>query len=146
MKKLLILGGLIFVGTAGWSVGRSLSSDALSMAVGILLGVLAGLPTALLVLASRRRDDDRRVPSSSARGQGQSYGQLPPGYPPQGYPPPGYGQPQPPMIVFAGQQPPQLPAANGYAAPGYPAGQEAWPTERESRRFRVVGEEDGFLE
>ena len=142
MKRLLILAGLVFVGAAGWSVGASLSSDALSMAVGILLGVLAGLPTALLVLASgRRREEDGREQRLSARGQSQSYGQLSPGYSP-----PGYGQPQPPMIVFAGQQQPQLPPASGYAAPGFRAQEEAWAGERESRRFRVVGEEDGFVE
>ena len=142
MKKLLILGGLLFIGAAGWSVGASLSSDALSMAVGILLGVLAGLPTALLVLtSSRRHDEDRREQRSSARGQSQPYGQLPPGYPPQGY-----AQPQPPMIVFAGQQQPQLPPASGYPAPGFRTQEEAWAGERESRRFRVVGEEDGFVQ
>lgn len=140
MKKLFILAGLVFIGTAGWSVGASLSSDALSMAVGILLGVLAGLPTALLVLASRRRDEGTRDSMPSARRQGQPYGHLPPGYPSQGY-----AQPQPPMIVFAGQQP-QLPPASGYPAPSFRTQEEAWAGERESRRFRVVGEEDGFLE
>ncbi len=141
MKKLLILAGLVFIGVAGWSVGASLSSDALSMAVGILLGVLAGLPTALLVLASaRRREEDGRGRASTC-GQSRLDGQLPPGYPQQGY-----GQPQPPMIIFAGQPQPQLPSAAGYSVRGYPSGQETWMGERESRRFRVVGEEDSFVE
>ena len=59
MKKVLLLIVLVFVGTAGWRIGNSLSSDAISMAVGIFFGVLAGIPTALLVLASDRHKAER---------------------------------------------------------------------------------------
>lgn len=49
---------LIFVGGVGWRIGGSLSSDAFGMAIGILFGIMAGIPTALLVLASEHRHED----------------------------------------------------------------------------------------
>ena len=55
MKKIALLLLVAFVAAAGWSIGSQLSSDALGMSVGILLGVLAGLPVALLVIAAGRR-------------------------------------------------------------------------------------------
>lgn len=59
---------LVFVGTAGWRIGEALSPDALSMAVGVLFGVMAGVPTALLVMAgNRRRDNDERREESRPR-------------------------------------------------------------------------------
>jgi hypothetical protein len=59
MKKMIGLIILIFVGTAGWRIGNNLSSEAISMAVGIFFGVLAGIPTALLVLAADRHKSAR---------------------------------------------------------------------------------------
>ncbi len=61
MKKLIILGALVFVVASVWSVSGALSSDALSMGVGVLLGALMGLPFVLMVLVSGQRgftDDD----------------------------------------------------------------------------------------
>ena len=55
MKKIALLLVVDFVAAGGWSIGSRLSSDALGMGVGILLGVLAGLPTALLVIAAGQR-------------------------------------------------------------------------------------------
>ena len=52
MKRLFGLIVLVFIGAAGWRVGSGLSSDAVSMAVGIFFGILAGIPAALLVLAA----------------------------------------------------------------------------------------------
>jgi len=45
---------LIGVGVGAWQIGEKLSSDAVSMAVGVLFGILAGIPTALLVLVGNR--------------------------------------------------------------------------------------------
>ncbi|HRW04459.1 MAG TPA: hypothetical protein P5121_05170 [Caldilineaceae bacterium] len=44
-------------------LGASLSPDSIGMILGVLMGVLAGLPLALLVLASNRR---RAAPGSQA--------------------------------------------------------------------------------
>ena len=81
MKKIVVLLLLAFVGAAGWNIGNQLSSDALGMSVGILLGVLAGLPVALLVIAAGRRSE-RYEPD----------------------PEPYYPQPQAPVIMLMGGQ------------------------------------------
>ena len=76
MKKIVVLLLLAFVGAAGWSVGNQLSSDALGMSVGILLGVLAGLPVALLVIAAGRRSE-RYEPDPDPRYYPQQQPQAP---------------------------------------------------------------------
>jgi hypothetical protein len=50
----VIAGGIVFAALA-WLLGSRLSADALGMAVGLVFGVLACIPTALLVLATERR-------------------------------------------------------------------------------------------
>ena len=63
MKRLFIFGCVVFFALVAWRIGSQLSADAIGMAVGLLFGVLAGIPAALLVLASnRRREMDRRSP------------------------------------------------------------------------------------
>lgn len=73
MKYIAMVVGLCILGWMTWRLGSSLSSDALGMAVGVLFGVLAGIPSALLVLASGHRqarresgyyDDDDDMPPS----------------------------------------------------------------------------------
>lgn len=49
MKHVVGLTVVIFVGILAWRVGGNMSSNSLSMAVGVLFGMLAGIPTALLV-------------------------------------------------------------------------------------------------
>ncbi|MEZ4636666.1 MAG: hypothetical protein R2856_17175 [Caldilineaceae bacterium] len=97
MKKLLILALILFCAAAGWSVGQRLSSDALSMAIGILFGILAGIPAALLVMAAGRRGE--RTPEPPKR-MPQEYGggfQAPVIVvsPPGAQYPQGYGQQSP---------------------------------------------------
>ncbi len=160
MKRMIVLGGLIFVSVATWRIGNRLSADAIGMALGVLFGVLAGLPVALLVLASNRRRDRREEedPYTSQHGaQGRQRG-LPPGY---GYPMP---MQQPPVIVLAGhpgmmaqgnqngynngygyeqpygQQQRMLPGPQGMMGQGM--GQEMPP----ERRFKVVGETEEWIE
>ena len=50
-------GGAIFTAFA-WRISELLSPDAIGMAIGLTFGVLAGVPTAALVLLARRRDDE----------------------------------------------------------------------------------------
>ncbi len=67
MRQFAMVVVLVILGGLTWRLGTSLSSDALGMAVGVVFGVLAGVPSALLVLASSRRqerdddDDDPRT-------------------------------------------------------------------------------------
>lgn len=58
MKNLIVLGLALLVGGAIWKVAETLSPDALGLAIGVVFGVLAGLPTALLVLAGNRRREN----------------------------------------------------------------------------------------
>lgn len=62
MKRVMGLGTLVVVGAIGWKVAGSLGSDALGMAVGVLFGILAGIPTALLMLASNNRRQPETLP------------------------------------------------------------------------------------
>ena len=107
MKRWLGLAALVFVATAGWRIGETLSPDALSMAVGILFGVLAGVPTALLVMAGSQRREAAERPRQPER----SYPPRPDGM--------AYFPPPPPVIVVA----PQAlgpGGGGGGAAPGAP--------------------------
>src|SRR5215210_2471314 len=113
MKQYVGLAALIFVGIAAWRIAGQLSADALGMAVGVLFGVMAGVPTALMVMASGRRREAEEETSSRRRQQQpqgmqhniqhgiqqQGMPQHPAYY--QGYGPGGY-PPQPPVIVLAG--------------------------------------------
>ncbi len=146
MKRWIGLALLIFVGTAGWRVGESLSSDALSMAVGVLFGVMAGVPTALLVMAGGRRRNaeespgrDRHAGSTAINGWNAPYASQPYAQQyPQHYAPP-YAQ-QPPIIVVAGPQ--------GFGgAPQSATADGGWfPQERPARHFTVVGEYEELVE
>lgn len=123
MKRLLLMIIFVFVGIAAWRIGDSLSSDAVGLAVGVVFGVMAGLPTALLVLAgNRRRGEDRE--ERHAR-------EVPAPY--------GYGG-QPPVIVLAGsglQPQASLPEQNSHQLG---AGERA---PRPERQFRFVGAPEG---
>jgi preprotein translocase subunit SecY len=88
LKQVIVVGVLVLGGMFAWLLGSKLSSDALGMGVGVIFGVLAGVPTALLVMASQQRqqrrpydDDDDYHPAP--------YGRLPD------------RQYQPPVIVLA---------------------------------------------
>lgn len=54
MKWVLAMVGLVVVGVFGWRTGTIVSSDAVAMVVGFTFGALAGVPTALLVMAMMR--------------------------------------------------------------------------------------------
>ena len=56
MKKFMAIAALIFIGVLAWKVGERLSHDALTMALGMLFGVMAGVPAALMVIAAQRRE------------------------------------------------------------------------------------------
>lgn len=57
LRSLFFLGLFLFV-VLVWKSFSVLSSDAVGMAIGVLFGVLAGVPSALLVLASDRKRSD----------------------------------------------------------------------------------------
>lgn len=127
MKKFFIVAVLLFCAALGWGVGQRLSSDALSMAIGVIFGILAGIPAALLVMAATRRSE--RSPETQRRTEGVPGGNSyqPPVIvvsPPMGGYPGGYGQPAPKEV-------------HGYlpATPSFVDGHGR-------REFRVVGSEE----
>ena len=150
MKQLAAVTALMIAGVLAWLFASRLSADALGMAVGLLFGVLAGVPTALLVLASsrrRRHEDDEDDDETAPQGYGQSgYGQR------------AFGQPfpyQPPVIVLAAPQAapapaPQWPHPQTVDSVGYPVRQAlpgpGAPAASGGRVFKVVGEKEEFLD
>ena len=112
MKKLVVLLLALFVLAAGYSIGSQFDPETLALAVGILLGALAGIPVALIVVAAGRRDRDRDPDPEPDFGGYE-------GYPAYNMPRRGrrsLPQPQAPVIILAGngqpmqtqQGPPQL--------------------------------------
>ncbi len=126
MKRLILILLVAFVAFVGWRITESISSDALGLAIGVVFGVLAGLPTALLVLASNRRRDHE----GNGRRQ-QPNGQM------------AYGHQAPVIVLAAPSMHPQQTFADPHAGQGQAATQQAWPQPRE-RRFQFIGgEQDG---
>ena len=124
MKRFLALVVLVVAGVATWQIGSKLSADAIGMGVGILFGVMAGIPTALLLLASQRRTAVERA------------GRL-------DTPEPRYPQ-QPPVIVLTGGQGQAPPAYTPYGGrQGYaPALPDSYECEQWPQRGRIVRYED----
>ena len=132
----------------------SLSSDARGLAIGVLFAVLAGVPSALLVLASSRRqedDDDLKEwgnVDDFREWQRQQQGER--ALPPYPY--------QPPVIVLAAPvEQPQV--VNNYtdnrsvtihqpvsSVPSIYDRQRQVAAERSGRVFRVVGEREEWTE
>jgi hypothetical protein len=170
MKQLAVVTILVVGSILAWIFGSRLSADAVGMAVGLLFGVLAGIPTALLVLASgrRRRSDVEEEDEEEGAYERGGYGAG--GYGRQrALPQQPYGY-QPPVIVLAAPQaaPPQWSQgqpqgypqgyAQGHAQPypqtvdsvGYPVRQAlpgpGAPGTPGGRVFKVVGEREETLD
>jgi hypothetical protein len=150
MRQYVGLAALIFVGIAAWRIAGQLSADAIGMAVGVLFGVMAGVPMALMVMASgRRRAAEEEESTSRRRQQPQHTAQHPPYY--NGGYGPGYA-PQPPVIVLAGPGMGQPGYPQGYPQ-GYgdPYGQQRMralpaPEAVDVRQFKVVGEKEEWID
>jgi hypothetical protein len=138
MRRFIMLAILVMLGVFAWRLGESLSSDALGMAVGMVFGILAGIPAALLVLAtsSRRRHEEEEARAERYDRYQQRHDRQLPAYP--------Y---QPPVIVVAGGGQAQQPGAPMGSAPYYVPSQPAqWEPPRSERRFKVVGEREEWIE
>lgn len=57
MRKLIGALVLIVVAVAGWVLGGMLSSNALLLALGVVLGLMGGIPAMLIVLAKPQRHE-----------------------------------------------------------------------------------------
>jgi hypothetical protein len=96
VKQLIALLAVAFVVTLGVVVGTRMSSDAIAVLVGVIAGVAASIPCALLLLAvTRRRQPEDQEPYTTVSGPypdhlGNRYGSS-------------YeGCPSPPVIIVTG--------------------------------------------
>jgi hypothetical protein len=105
--------GLVFAVTLAIIVGKQMTTEAMAVVIGVVCGVLAGIPTSVLLLVALNRRDSLRSREQAAR-------QAPANYPP--------------VVVIQGGA--QLPAMQG----GYWPAPNAAPLV--SRQFHVVGDEE----
>jgi hypothetical protein len=122
IRQLVTLLAVAFVVTLGVVVGTRMSSDAIAVLVGVIAGVAASIPCALLLMAvTRRQEPQEDSPYEGAR-----------------YDDPRYRQAPPVIVVTPGAAPQQLPyGAPPYGAPfGLP---ELGAGQGGRRQFRVMG-------
>lgn len=55
MKQFIGIGFLIFITVTGWKLGEHMSSDAVGMALGVIFGLIAGIPAALIALVANNQ-------------------------------------------------------------------------------------------
>ncbi len=70
MKRSLFIMGVVFAITLAVVFGSRVSADALAVIVGVILGILAGIPTTLLVifiLTRQRQTLERGLPQTPAQ-------------------------------------------------------------------------------
>jgi len=120
MRRLILILGLVFVVTLAVVVGNRMSADAMAVVVGVTCGVLASIPTSLLVMwASGRRID----PGACREGRVCDAG---------------LGSQYPPVVVVN--------SGEGYSRPSpgvFPYGMEQGGLLSASPRdFKVVGDPD----
>ena len=133
MKRLIGLTILVAGVVLAVMIGQRMSSDAMAVAIGVVFGVAASIPTSLLVVAATRsrREEGYRPPRDELRS--------PPPAAPQIY------------VVQPGTQPGQgnLPwLANGMQGqwPGVPGSGGLYAAGQPPRRFKLVGEDERWLE
>jgi len=88
MKKVAIIAVIAFAVTLAVIIGKRMSTDAMAVVIGVACGVVASIPTSLLILAVSNRRDEQEV-----RRRGE--------YPPVVIVNPGNNQPrylQPPFL------------------------------------------------
>jgi hypothetical protein len=128
MKQFVAVAVVVIGSVAVWRLGSQLSADAVGMAIGIILGVLAGIPASLLILAGSRRRNEREEPR---------WEREPPERMPHAY--------QPPVIVLASSPQPAQPPMIA-PAPSPSQAVDHWPQRSTARQFRIVGEQEHWME
>jgi len=113
-------------------IGQRMSTDAMAVVVGVAVGVMASIPTSLLVMAAMRRAQ----PGYTRPERDERPSVAPPPAQPQIYivnPGAGPGQPAAPWLTGGVQA--QLPPPAGYP----------WTPET-NRRYKVVGQDERWLD
>lgn len=73
MKSVMALCIVAFCAGLGVIVGQRMSSEAMAVVVGVVCGVLASIPTSVLLLVAMRARDRRSAQSQPAQQQPQTY-------------------------------------------------------------------------
>jgi len=73
MRGFIALCIIAFCAGLGVMVGQRMSSEAMAVVIGVVCGVLAGIPTSVLLLVAIRARDRREAHSQPAQQQPQSY-------------------------------------------------------------------------
>jgi hypothetical protein len=116
MKKFLFVAGTLFSVALAVVVGTRMSPDAMAVIIGIICGVLASIPTSVLMVWVLRQRDKAL---ETQMGSGGRFGQYPP------------------VVVVNGQGP------NGYGHPYMAAASLPGPTiPTGPRDFKVIGQEN----
>lgn len=115
MKKFFVIVSVAFSVTLAVIIGYRISADAMAVIIGIVCGVLASIPTTvLMVWMVRQRDRQYELQA----GQTARFGQYPP------------------VVVVNGQ------GTNGYGMPTAPPPLLAGPPSPGGRDFKVIGQEN----
>jgi len=62
MKKVVAMAFIAFTVTLAVIIGKRMSTDAMAVVIGVGCGVLASIPTSLLILAVTNRRGEREIP------------------------------------------------------------------------------------
>lgn len=62
MKKVVAIAFIAFTVTLAVIIGKRMSADAMAVVIGVGCGVLASIPTSLLILAVTNRRGEREIP------------------------------------------------------------------------------------
>jgi hypothetical protein len=123
MKRTLALIGAVFAVALAVVIGNRMSADAMAVVVGVVCGVLASIPTSLLLIwALGRRGYGANAEDQARNNTGTQYPPVVVVNPGPGYGMPTYGPP------------PVSPLNRSLPAPGSP------------RTFKVVGDEETMLD
>lgn len=73
MRQLIALALLAFAAALGVVVGNKMSSEAMAVVVGVVCGVLAGIPTSVILMLAFRRFSGQRQAEQPGQGQPAHY-------------------------------------------------------------------------
>ena len=127
MRRGVVIIGAVFAAALAVAVGSRMSADAMSVVIGVACGMLASVPTSLVLLWALAR----RGSGTDRAGQAGMGGYFPPVVVVN--PGPGYGMP-----TYGA-------ASHAFPAGGYPAASPA-ALPAGARSFKVVGDEETMLD
>lgn len=118
MNKLIPLTLLVFAGVLAFVIGQRMSTESMSVVIGVVVGVAASIPTSLLIASLMRRAQPASPPPLESR------------------PPPSA---QPMIIVNPVAQTPHLTSGSGWQMPNQYDAVETPSLLPLPRRFRIIG-------